>query len=77
MAEGYQREKFTEEKDILVKQVDSLTERNSKISAESQQVQADLVKVKEQLAYTQGSRLYYQAYPSPSCIHLDCNYNSK
>ncbi|KAF6032050.1 hypothetical protein EB796_009654 [Bugula neritina] len=54
LAQKYQQDKFSEEKTILVKQVDSLTLRHTKVSSELQLLQVDCAKLRSQLQHAQG-----------------------
>lgn len=53
LAQKYQQDKFSEEKTILVKQVDSLTLRHTKVSSELQLLQVDCAKLRSQLQHAQ------------------------
>ena len=54
LAERYQQEKHAEEKSILVKQVDSLTDRHNKASKDLQETQVENARLLSQLKNTLG-----------------------
>lgn len=54
LAEKYQQEKHAEEKSILVKQVDSLTDRHTKANKDLQETQVENARLLSQLKNTLG-----------------------
>ena len=62
LAEKYQADKFGEEKTILVKQVDTLTERLNKATKDLQETQVENGKLLSQLRHTLGRYTGYTDY---------------